>query len=227
MEDKLILPDGKERVILNVGGIKFETFRSTLTAYPDTFLGTMFQPRNQELLRPDKNNEYFFDRNGHAFYYIMQFYRIGILPYFGNPEIQTTSMIGVSRKELEIELDYFQIPIKECKYTMVHQAATKLVDGMLNQILDIVLWNIELGLKRDIRIAFFSNGDEPAISDPSESYDKRLFERFAISGHDTLERYNRKSVSKLKEDFDEESDIFRSYCHEQTRALKTNIFTSK
>ncbi|CAG8531717.1 347_t:CDS:2 [Ambispora gerdemannii] len=75
-----------ERVILNVGGIKYETYRNTLTAYPDTLLGTMFQERNQQILHPiDKeNNEYFFDRNGRAFHYIMEFYRTGQLIWEDN-----------------------------------------------------------------------------------------------------------------------------------------------
>uniref|UniRef100_U9U2P1 BTB domain-containing protein n=1 Tax=Rhizophagus irregularis (strain DAOM 181602 / DAOM 197198 / MUCL 43194) TaxID=747089 RepID=U9U2P1_RHIID len=66
-----------ERIVLNIGGIKYETYRSTLTAYPDTLLGTMFQERNEELLKPNKN-EYFFDRNGKAFHYIMEYYRTEI-----------------------------------------------------------------------------------------------------------------------------------------------------
>ncbi|CAB4489078.1 unnamed protein product [Rhizophagus irregularis] len=49
-------------ITLNVGGIKYETYRSTLTSYPETFLGTMFKERNKDLLIPrGKNkNEYFF-----------------------------------------------------------------------------------------------------------------------------------------------------------------------
>ncbi|CAG8491409.1 4471_t:CDS:2, partial [Scutellospora calospora] len=70
-----------KRIILNVGGIRYETYRSTLLAYPQTFLGTMFQPRNDSLLQPSNlhnhNNEYFFDRNGYAFRYILEFYRTG------------------------------------------------------------------------------------------------------------------------------------------------------
>ncbi|CAG8637351.1 7412_t:CDS:2, partial [Ambispora gerdemannii] len=66
-----------ERIVLNVGGIKYETYRSTLTAYPDSLLGTMFAERNKALLHQTNNNEYFIDRNGHAFYYILEFYRTG------------------------------------------------------------------------------------------------------------------------------------------------------
>ncbi|CAG8508490.1 11774_t:CDS:2 [Ambispora gerdemannii] len=76
-----------ERIILNVGGIKqYETYRSTLTAYPDTLLGTMFSERNKQLVNPTQispagNKEYFIDRDGHVFRYILQFYRTGKIPW--------------------------------------------------------------------------------------------------------------------------------------------------
>ncbi|CAG8460545.1 1249_t:CDS:2 [Paraglomus occultum] len=78
--------DGKnfsfnERIILNVGGVKYETYRSTLTAYPNTLLGTMFADRNLSLLYKTVDNEYFIDRNGHAFFYILEFYRTGRLSW--------------------------------------------------------------------------------------------------------------------------------------------------
>ncbi|CAG8462214.1 3797_t:CDS:2 [Diversispora eburnea] len=55
--------DIEDRIILNVGGVKYETFRSTLTAYPETLLGIMFAERNKEMLHPINDNEYFFDRD--------------------------------------------------------------------------------------------------------------------------------------------------------------------
>lgn len=51
-----------ERVVLNVGGRRFECFASTLAAYPDTLLGAMFQPRNRHLIKLDSRGELFFDR---------------------------------------------------------------------------------------------------------------------------------------------------------------------
>ncbi|CAB4377300.1 unnamed protein product [Rhizophagus irregularis] len=39
-------------IILNVGGIKYETYASTLTEYPDTLLGTIFQDKNRAMLHP-------------------------------------------------------------------------------------------------------------------------------------------------------------------------------
>ncbi|CAG8816718.1 16644_t:CDS:2, partial [Dentiscutata erythropus] len=52
-----------EQIVLNVGGIRYETYRSTLTSYPNTLLGTMFAERNKALLHPINGNEYFIDRN--------------------------------------------------------------------------------------------------------------------------------------------------------------------
>ncbi|CAG8503410.1 16099_t:CDS:2 [Dentiscutata heterogama] len=73
-----------ERIILNVGGIKYETYVSTLLAYPTTLLGTMFQERNKALLKPINGNEYFIDRDG-------------LDPI-------------ITRQDLEDECDYFQVP---------------------------------------------------------------------------------------------------------------------
>ncbi|CAG8499509.1 5297_t:CDS:2, partial [Funneliformis caledonium] len=84
-----------ERIVLNVGGIKYETYRSTLTAYPKTLLGTMFHPRNRAMLHPTNGNEYFIDRNGYIFHYIMEYYRTGNIvwrPSFELPIGNTASL---------------------------------------------------------------------------------------------------------------------------------------
>ncbi|KAF0485256.1 nucleotide binding protein 1-like protein [Gigaspora margarita] len=78
-----------DKIILNVGGVKYETYRTTLTAYPDTLLGTMFHPRNKEMLHPTNGNEYFIDRNGYTFYYIMEYYRTGSIVW--SPALETSS----------------------------------------------------------------------------------------------------------------------------------------
>ncbi|CAG8533586.1 8255_t:CDS:2 [Acaulospora morrowiae] len=97
----------KEPIILNVGGIKYETYKSTLTAHPETFLGTMFQDRVRSLMLANNGNEYFIDRNGHVFHYIMQFYRTGKIFW----SEQNRGHTYVSYEELLEELDYFQIPV--------------------------------------------------------------------------------------------------------------------
>lgn len=91
-----------ERVVLNVGGTRFETYATTLASYPDSLLGAMFSSRNRHMRRFDANGEFFFDRDPEAFRVVLNFYRTGkVLP---NP--------GISQELLEEEFEYFQIPVK-------------------------------------------------------------------------------------------------------------------
>ncbi|CAG8491389.1 11969_t:CDS:2 [Ambispora gerdemannii] len=95
----------EEKIILNVNNVKYETYRSTLTAYPETLLGTMFQKRNSALLQPKNNNEYSINRDGNVFYYILEYYREGKLTWAG-PQSKPV----VRRRDLDKELDYFLLP---------------------------------------------------------------------------------------------------------------------
>jgi len=82
------------RVILNVGGRKFETYRETLTQCPDTLLGMLFSLSSDtqkgssasarealpyRLPPPDTEGAYFFDRNPRHFEVILEWYRTGII----------------------------------------------------------------------------------------------------------------------------------------------------
>lgn len=89
------------RVVLNVGGTRYETFRSTLVKYPDSLLGAMFSRRNLHLLRADpRDGSFFFDRSGAAFEGIINFYRTG----------KIFVPTAVSREAMEAEVEYWQIP---------------------------------------------------------------------------------------------------------------------
>ncbi|CAG8577704.1 4461_t:CDS:2 [Paraglomus occultum] len=100
------VPDkNNDRIVLNVGGKKYETFRKTLLQYPDTLLGTIFQDGNKDQLPPVTNgNEYFLDRDGYAFRYIIQFYRLGKILF-------PTEENRISREALQAEIDYFMLPV--------------------------------------------------------------------------------------------------------------------
>eukprot|EP01114_Cavostelium_apophysatum_P007431 TRINITY_DN1952_c0_g1_i1.p1 TRINITY_DN1952_c0_g1~~TRINITY_DN1952_c0_g1_i1.p1 ORF type:complete len:286 (-),score=57.69 TRINITY_DN1952_c0_g1_i1:120-905(-) len=78
-EDKEQAYDEDERVILNVGGQRFEVSQKTLTKYPDTHLGNLFLPSNKHLRKLDKRGEYFIDRNPRFFEVILDYYRTGKL----------------------------------------------------------------------------------------------------------------------------------------------------
>jgi BTB/POZ domain len=63
-----------ERIILNVGGKRFETQLSTLLGHPDTLLGKLAAKHV-----PGQSSEYFFDRHHRSFFCILDYYRSGKL----------------------------------------------------------------------------------------------------------------------------------------------------
>jgi len=100
-----LLEKNDDRLKINVGGKRFETYRSTFAKYPDTLLATMFSVRNRVLLKPDDKGEYFFDRNPKVFEIILEFYRTGRLMF--NPSR------GLTKEAVLEEFDFFQINITE------------------------------------------------------------------------------------------------------------------
>ncbi|XP_008557740.1 potassium voltage-gated channel protein Shaw isoform X2 [Microplitis demolitor] len=66
------------KVILNVGGIRHETYKSTLKKIPATRLSRL----TEALVNYDSNlNEYFFDRHPGVFNQVLNYYRTGKLHY--------------------------------------------------------------------------------------------------------------------------------------------------
>ncbi|RIB09990.1 BTB/POZ protein [Gigaspora rosea] len=144
-----------ERIVLNVGGVKYETYRSTLTAYPDTLLGTMFQDRNRILVHANKDNEYFIDRNGHAFRYILEYYRNGeVLWPNENFSENDTSQTYISRWELLREYDYFQIPFEIPNTLPTSQMLAKRLDGFMNALLECS-FDIKFAFRTYMNIKFY------------------------------------------------------------------------
>jgi hypothetical protein len=78
-DNDAVFDESDGRVVLNVGGTRFETYLSTLTRYPNTTLGTMFSERNRPMLHFNKQGEVFFDRSPALFEPILAFYRNGVL----------------------------------------------------------------------------------------------------------------------------------------------------
>ena len=66
--------DGENRIILNVGGFRFETYRTTLKKIPATRLSRL----TEALANYDPVlNEFFFDRHPGVFAQILNYYRTG------------------------------------------------------------------------------------------------------------------------------------------------------
>lgn len=72
------MSDAENRVILNVGGIRHETYKATLKKIPATRLSRL----TEALANYDPVlNEYFFDRHPGVFAQILNYYRTGKLHY--------------------------------------------------------------------------------------------------------------------------------------------------
>jgi hypothetical protein len=67
----------EETIILNVGGTRFRTFKSTLMKHRNAFFGLFFSQNHYDWLTPE--GDYFFDRNPALFGLILEYYRTGIL----------------------------------------------------------------------------------------------------------------------------------------------------
>ena len=73
----LLLPQGEDRFKLNVGGVRFDTSRTTLMSVPESMLATMFGARVDMLRRDPEDGSIFLDRDGERFGLVLDFLRDG------------------------------------------------------------------------------------------------------------------------------------------------------
>ncbi|VDN60763.1 unnamed protein product [Dracunculus medinensis] len=66
-----------EKLLINISGRRFETWRNTLEKFPETLLGS----NEKEFFYDEDSCEYFFDRDPDIFRHILTFYRTGKLHY--------------------------------------------------------------------------------------------------------------------------------------------------
>uniref|UniRef100_A0A8C8RPV1 BTB domain-containing protein n=1 Tax=Pelusios castaneus TaxID=367368 RepID=A0A8C8RPV1_9SAUR len=70
------MDNSKEKIILNVGGIRHETYCSTLRTFPGTKLCSLTEPHASRVHDYDPNTkEFFFDRSAQLFGYVLSYYR--------------------------------------------------------------------------------------------------------------------------------------------------------
>ncbi|RHZ82270.1 hypothetical protein Glove_110g78 [Diversispora epigaea] len=147
-----------EHIVLNVGGIKYTTTRSTLASQPNTMLANMFNERNQDMLKCTNQNEYFFDRNGRAFYYVLELYRNNRVIW---PRADHKKNIHVSRQELIAEFEYFGVPwqdhIQTCTVDLASGEANTLDDFIEALEEAIPIWVSEAALQ--FKILFTEYGE--------------------------------------------------------------------
>uniref|UniRef100_A0A3B3VPY3 Potassium voltage-gated channel subfamily A member 2 n=1 Tax=Poecilia latipinna TaxID=48699 RepID=A0A3B3VPY3_9TELE len=84
---------GKDRVVINISGLRFETQLKTLSQFPETLLG---DPKKRMRYFDPLRNEYFFDRNRPSFDAILYYYQSG----------------GRLRRPVNVTLDIFSEEIR-------------------------------------------------------------------------------------------------------------------
>lgn len=103
----------------------------------------MFSERNKMTLKSDDNKTYFIDRNGYAFYYIMEFYRTGKILWPGEIKNQESNMMKlVTIQQLELEIEYFQIPVDD-DLSLIYKSAANGVDEIISSLIRMI--KIHLG----------------------------------------------------------------------------------
>nr|QQY02494.1 potassium voltage-gated channel protein Shal 1 [Cryptocotyle lingua] len=65
------------KVVINVSGCRFETWKTSLDRFPDTLLGS----DEKEYFKDAESGEYFFDRDPNLFRFILAYYRSGKLHF--------------------------------------------------------------------------------------------------------------------------------------------------
>ncbi|XP_041859260.1 potassium voltage-gated channel subfamily C member 4 isoform X2 [Melanotaenia boesemani] len=83
LKEEMTRGEDSDKIRINVGGIRHETYKSTLRTLPGTRLAWLAEPDSQ--VSPDSDaeppsaTEYFFDRHPGIFAYILNYYRTGKL----------------------------------------------------------------------------------------------------------------------------------------------------
>ncbi|CAG8518689.1 7101_t:CDS:2 [Ambispora gerdemannii] len=181
-----------DKIVLNIGGIRYETNRSTLTAYPETFLGTMFNERNAALLHPTKEGEYFIDRDGTAFKYIMQYYRDGKISWRDFCDRDYNQHIPqITRRELEKELDYYQIP-KSVLNVPPSVVVSEQVDEFI-AILKDVIYDLIRHMRNEWTLEFYKNVNGSSTTHSMKLHSlstvRRHAEFFDLAGYEIFDMF--------------------------------------
>lgn len=80
LSDAMGQGDENDRIVINVGGIRHQTYRSTLRTLPGTRLAWLAEPDAHSHFDYDpKIEEFFFDRHPGVFAHILNYYRTGKL----------------------------------------------------------------------------------------------------------------------------------------------------
>ncbi|RHZ59913.1 hypothetical protein Glove_360g54 [Diversispora epigaea] len=173
----------QDRVVLNIGGQKFETYRTTLTAHPETLLGQLCQSNNYKNV-----NEIFFDRDYNLFKYILQFYRNGRITWPSGPA-------EPSIDEINHELDFFKIDPHNGGAQIIDLAVSR-VDRFIDLLFEAV-FEARLNFKKKLEFTFYREGILPAEISPKLPNIEKLIRQYSHIGYTIISTRNYKIASLL------------------------------
>nr|XP_020640078.1 potassium voltage-gated channel subfamily C member 1-like isoform X3 [Pogona vitticeps] len=119
-----------EKIVLNLGGVRFETYRSTLTAFPGTKLCSLTEPQALENFDYDpRTKEFFFDRSARLFGQVLSYYRSGHLH----------CPADACRSAFEEELAFWEVPLGQlppCCWTKLGELEGPLEESNMEDVED-------------------------------------------------------------------------------------------
>jgi uncharacterized coiled-coil protein SlyX len=126
---KEVQPSLEDHFKLNVGGVRYETTRITLTRVPHSMLATMFGARLDMLRRDPKDGSIFLDRDGDRFRLVLDFLRDG-----GTSQVAQTirELPGPQQEAMLIELEFYGLADAVFPPWNIEDAEFKFWEGELN-----------------------------------------------------------------------------------------------
>ncbi|KAJ8360664.1 hypothetical protein SKAU_G00171890, partial [Synaphobranchus kaupii] len=73
--------EDSEKIVINVGGVRHETYKSSLKTFPGTRLALLAESVPDDDAEPGSLSEFFFDRHPGMFTYVLNYYRTGHLHF--------------------------------------------------------------------------------------------------------------------------------------------------
>ncbi|CAG8488031.1 831_t:CDS:2 [Ambispora gerdemannii] len=173
-------------IALNVGGMKYETYYSTLLKYPTSYLAKFIEKED-----PDDKDEYFIDRDGQLFWYVLEFYRNGTIVFQDPDKMCVTCGRVATRELLKEEFEFYEIPFtvteaadksnlanavtnnalsssgQKDHYVMEKAIAAKLDEFMY--CLKEVFAKMVINFEKQVQIIFFGRKTHPTVKTLSMS----------------------------------------------------------
>jgi hypothetical protein len=126
-----VQPSSEERFKLNVGGMRYDTSRTTLTKVPESMLATMFGARIDMLRRDPEDGSIFLDRDGERFGLVLDYLRDGDASQLAKT---IAELPGPQHEAMLLELNFFGLADAVFPRPWIEDAVFKAWGGELNSV---------------------------------------------------------------------------------------------